>query len=54
MWAIQSADCDEEISFRNSEIKDGNDSFKRAEIHHRTCADSLARAEVDFGNNQKD
>lgn len=54
MWAIQEADCHDELTFRNKEIKDGSEAYKRAETHHRTCADSLARAEVDFGNNQKD
>lgn len=54
MWAIQQADCAEEIAFRTKEIQDGTDAFNRAEQHHRTCAASLARAEVDFGVNQKD
>merc|ERR1712151_349658 len=54
MWAIQQADCAEEIAFRTKEIQDGKDAFKRAEVHHRTCSASLARAEVDLGVNQKD
>merc|ERR1712139_89839 len=54
MWAIQQADCAEEIAFRTKEIADGNDAFGRAEAHHRTCSASLARAEVDLGVNQKD
>merc|ERR1712170_296327 len=40
MWAIQQADCEEEIAFRTKEIQDGNDAF--------------ARAEVDLGVNEKD
>jgi len=54
MWAIQQADCAEEIAFRTKEIQDGNDAYARAEVHHRTCSASLARAEVDMGVNQKD
>jgi len=54
MWAIQQADCEEEIAFRTKEIADGNDAYRRAEAHHRTCAASLARAEVDLGVNKKD
>jgi hypothetical protein len=54
MWAIQQADCEEEIAFRTKEIADGNDAYKRAEAHHRTCAGSLARAENDYAVNQKD
>jgi len=54
MWAIQSADCAEEVAFRTQEIADGTDAYNRAEVHHRTCSASLARAEVDFGVNAKD
>merc|ERR1712190_425707 len=54
MWAIQQADCAEELAFRTKEIQDGNDAYARAEVHHRTCSASLARAEVDLGVNQKD
>merc|ERR1712039_685646 len=54
MWAIQQADCAEEIAFRTKEIQDGTDAYNRAEVHHRTCSASLARAEVDLGVNQKD
>jgi hypothetical protein len=54
MWAIQQADCEEEIAFRTTEIADGSAAFKRAESHHRTCAASLARAENDYAVNQKD
>merc|ERR1712139_159115 len=54
MWAIQQADCAEEIAFRTKEIADGNDAYTRAEAHHRTCSAPLARAEVDLGVNEKD
>merc|ERR1712039_777967 len=33
MWAIQQADCAEEIAFRTKEIQDGNDAYGRAEVH---------------------
>merc|ERR1711948_228237 len=50
----EQADCAEELAFRTKEIQDGNDAYARAEVHHRTCSASLARAEVDLGVNQKD
>merc|ERR1712188_17126 len=54
MWAIQQADCAEEIAWRNKEIQDGNDAFNRAEIHHRTCSAILGRAENDLAVNEQD
>merc|ERR1719473_2338794 len=54
MWAIQQADCAEELAFRTKEISDGTDAFNRAESHHRTCSASLARAENDLAVNEQD
>ena len=48
MYAIQQADCEEELTFRNKEIKDGSDALKRAKVHHKTCSVSLDRAQIDM------
>ena len=54
MWAIQSADCEDEKTFRTAEIKDGNEAFARAQKHYNTCSASLERATVDLANCKKD
>ena len=54
MWAIQSADCEDERTFRAGEIKNAHQAFKVSSKAYKTCNDSLDRAEVDHGQCETD
>lgn len=53
MWTIQKANCDEELAFRDKEIKLAADTFTKAQAHHDQCKTSLERASVDLAQNEK-
>merc|ERR1711981_462035 len=53
MWTVQKNNCDEELAFRDKEIKLAADTFMKAQAHHDQCKSSLERAQVDLAQNEK-
>merc|ERR1712110_1196331 len=53
MWTVQKGNCDEELKFRDKEIKLAADTFLKAQAHHDQCKTSLERASVDLAQNEK-